>query len=290
MTLRQIEYFCAIAEAKSISAAARALYVEQPPISRQIAALENELGVQLYIRGSRGIVLTEAGQRLYDQCSTLLTSIENIKENVKAVGAGIKGTIKVGLIYSTIPYAIPYIRRYHDIYPHVKLHVRMGTPQDLIIALTKGELNVLFLRDNASLQKELSSRILGEDDMALIMTESLDPMPDADAIPIACLKDVPMCFLGDNDIWSYNASLLNECRKHGFEPTMACTCYDTPMAMQMIQNGFGLCFLPASIVRTQPNSGIYAKPVKDFHPKSYVKIAWRNDYFISNCVTLFVNN
>ena len=52
MKLRQLEYFCAVAEAESISAAARELHVAQPPISRQIAQLEEELGVQLFLRGS----------------------------------------------------------------------------------------------------------------------------------------------------------------------------------------------------------------------------------------------
>ena len=65
MKLRQLEYFCAVAEEKSISAAARELHVAQPPISRQIAQLEEELGVQLFLRGSKGMSLTDAGQSLY---------------------------------------------------------------------------------------------------------------------------------------------------------------------------------------------------------------------------------
>ena len=67
MKLRQLEYFCAVAEAESISAAARELHVAQPPISRQIAQLEEELGVQLFLRGSKGMALTDAGQSLYRQ-------------------------------------------------------------------------------------------------------------------------------------------------------------------------------------------------------------------------------
>lgn len=58
MKLRQLEYFCAVAEEKSISAAARELHVAQPPISRQIAQLEEELGVRLFLRGSKGMSLT----------------------------------------------------------------------------------------------------------------------------------------------------------------------------------------------------------------------------------------
>ena len=61
MKIRQLEYFCAVAEEKSISAAARKLHVAQPPISRQIALLEDELGAQLFRRGNKGMLLTFTG-------------------------------------------------------------------------------------------------------------------------------------------------------------------------------------------------------------------------------------
>ena len=73
MKIRQLEYFCAVAEEKSISAAARELHVAQPPISRQIAQLEEELGVQLFLRGSKGMSLTDAGQSLYQQTQQIFS-------------------------------------------------------------------------------------------------------------------------------------------------------------------------------------------------------------------------
>ena len=67
MNFKQLEYFSAVAEAKSISAAARKLRVAQPPVSRMIATLEDELGVCLFLRNNKGIELTEAGVCLYHQ-------------------------------------------------------------------------------------------------------------------------------------------------------------------------------------------------------------------------------
>ena len=61
MKLQQLEYFCAVAEEGSISGASRRLHVAQPPVSRQIALLEDELGTALFIRGSKGVRLTQAG-------------------------------------------------------------------------------------------------------------------------------------------------------------------------------------------------------------------------------------
>ena len=104
MTIRQLEYFCAVAEGRSISAAARALHVAQPPISRQIAQLEAELGVQLFARESRGMKLTEAGQALYRQSRSLFLNLRRVEENVRSIGAGEGGRINVGVIYSAILY------------------------------------------------------------------------------------------------------------------------------------------------------------------------------------------
>ena len=65
MTIRQLEYFCATVEEGSVSAAARKLHVAQPPVSRQIALLEQEFGTILFHRGNKGMRLTEAGESLY---------------------------------------------------------------------------------------------------------------------------------------------------------------------------------------------------------------------------------
>ena len=132
MTIRQLEYFCAVAEGRSISAAARALHVAQPPISRQIAQLEAELGVQLFARESRGMKLTEAGQTLYRQSRSLFLNLRRVEENVRSIGAGEGGRINVGVIYSAMPYALHYLEAYHARYPKVEFYIRLGSPQGLL--------------------------------------------------------------------------------------------------------------------------------------------------------------
>ena len=163
MKIRQLEYFCAVAEEKSISAAARELHVAQPPISRQIAQLEEELGVQLFLRGSKGMSLTDAGQSLYQQTQQIFQDI------------------KLGVIYSAMSYALHYINEYHSRYPQVELFIRVGSPQELIESLNRGELHALFLRTAAREPSGLQERILGEDKLELIMREDLDPAPERGA-------------------------------------------------------------------------------------------------------------
>ena len=276
MTIRQLEYFCAVAEGRSISAAARALHVAQPPISRQIAQLEAELGVQLFARESRGMKLTEAGQALYRQSRSLFLNLRRVEENVRSIGAGEGGRINVGVIYSAMPYALHYLEAYHARYPKVEFYIRLGSPQDLLNDLDRGELHVLFLRRSTQESGSLHERILGEDALEL------------DAVPIERLRGVPMCLLRSDDLWGYNDYLMKECRRSGFEPNVPCQCYDTPMAMQMVLSGFGISFLPKSILSTHPGAPLKAKPVRGLPIRSYAVLAWNSAVLSAPCVQRFV--
>ena len=226
MKIRQLEYFCAVAEEKSISAAARELHVAQPPISRQIAQLEEELGVQLFLRGSKGMSLTDAGQSLYQQTQQIFQDIRRVEDSVRSVGTGMSGRIKLGVIYSAMSYALHYINEYHSRYPQVELFIRVGSPQELIESLNRGELHALFLRTAAREPSGLQERILGEDKLELIMREDLDPAPELNEVPIERLEGVPMCLLRSDDLWSYNDFLVQECQRSGFTPNVTCHCYD----------------------------------------------------------------
>ena len=289
MKLRQLEYFCAVAEEKSISAAARELHVAQPPISRQIAQLEEELGVQLFLRGSKGMVPHRRGtEACISRRSRSFRIIRRVEDSVRSVGTGMSGRIKLGVIYSAMSYALPYINEYHSRYPQVELFIRVGSPQELIESLNRGELHALFLRTAAREPSGLQERILGEDKLELIMREDLDPAPELNEVPIERLKGVPMCLLRSDDLWSYNDFLVQECQRSGFTPNVTCHCYDTPMAMQMVLSGFGISFLPKSILSTHPGAPLKAKPVRGLPIRSYAVLAWNSAVLSAPCVQRFV--
>lgn len=287
MTIRQLEFFCAIVEEGSVSAAARKLHIAQPPISRQISLLEQELGAQLFRRGNKGMLLTDAGQSLYQQGREYISDIKRLADHVRSLGVGVRGSVRVGMLYSTVPHALPYLRKYHEAYPQVELTIRVGSPQDLLADLNRGELNVLFLRAGTTATIGLRERVLYEDMLKLIVTPSTDPAPELDEIPIERLREVPMCLLRSDDLWGYSETLLKECQRCGFSPNIVCQCYDTPMSMQLVQSGFGVSFLPESIAKTLPHSGIYAKKIEGLTERSYVVLAWNENSYQPASVEIF---
>lgn len=288
MNFKQLEYFAAVAEEGSISGASRALHVAQPPISRQLSLLEDELGVTLFLRTNKGVVLTEAGRCLYQHSRQMFQSLRTMADSVRDVEAGARGQLKLGVIYSDVQTATQLLKQYHAQYPQVELYVRMGAPGDLLDDLGRGELHVLFLRSQSGRSFGLRERVLGEDPLELVMCPETDPAPGQDAVPIQALRNVPMCLLRSDDLWNYSRDLLEECRRAGFAPSVACHCYDTPMEMQMVQAGFGVGFLPRSIVAAHPGSPVYTKPVLEFAAKSYPILVWENDPYQSGCVKRFL--
>lgn len=288
MNLKQLEYFSAVAEAKSISLAARNLHVAQPPISRQLALLEDELGVCLFLRTNKGVELTEAGRSLYRQSQNLFQDMRMIVDSVRDINAGMRGLLKIGMIYSNISIALQYLKEFRAQYPQVELYVRLGSPGDLLEDLNKGDLHLLFLRSSSERGSGLHERILGEDPLELVMIRELDPAPDQASVPLEALKGVPMCLLRSDDLWGYSNYLIKECQRQGFKPNTTFRCYDTPMAMQLVQAGFGVSYLPRSIVETQPHLGLYTKPIQGISVLSYPTLVWSSNLYYASCVKRFL--
>ena len=288
MNFKQLEYFAAAAEAGSISGASRELHVAQPPVSRQLALLEDELGVCLFLRTNRGIELTEAGRRLYQHSRQMLQGLRSIADSIRDVDEGTRGQLKLGVIYSDVQIATSLLKQYHRQFPKVELYVRMGSPDDLLADLRRGELHVLFLRSQWERTGGLREQVLGEDPLELVMCARTDPAPGEDAVPIRALRDVPMCLLRSDDLWGYGRDLLEECRRAGFEANVVCHCYDTPMEIQMVQAGFGVGFLPKSIVAAHPGSPVYTKPVLELNATSRPILVWDNAPYQAGCVRRFL--
>ena len=288
MNFRQLEYFAAVAEAKSISRASRELHVAQPPISRQIALLEDELGVQLFLRSNKGIELTEAGRCLYQQSEQMFQSLRMMADSVRDVDAGLRGQVKLGVIYSDLPMVMEHLKAYHREYPQVELYIRMGSPNDLLDDLNRGKLHVLYLRSQSEEGAGLREKILGEDSLELVMNGQTDPAPGQSTVPVEALKGGPMCLLRSDDLWGYSNNLKNQCQRSGFSLNVVCQCYDTPMAMQLVQAGFGVSYLPRSIVKTMPRSGVYSKPVQGVEAKSYPVLVWAEQIYYASCVKRYI--
>src|SRR5690348_8818169 len=129
MDLRQLRYFLVVAEERSVTRAAARLHLTQPPLSAQLARLEQELGVELFVRHRRGVDLTEAGRELFAHATRLLSGVDAATDSVRRLGEGRAGRLTVAFVSATAPSVLaPLLRGYHARNPDVVLEFLEGTP------------------------------------------------------------------------------------------------------------------------------------------------------------------
>ena len=114
MEFRQLKYFLAVADEGHITKAAQRLNITQPPLSQQIILLENELGVQLFQRSKKQVVLTEAGRALQNRAEQIVSLMKTAVDEVQEAADGLRGKLTIGTITSSGRSLLPeYIQKYH---------------------------------------------------------------------------------------------------------------------------------------------------------------------------------
>ena len=147
MELRQLRYFAAVARERNFTRAAEMLRIAQPPLSRQIQQLEDELGVTLIERGSRPLRLTDAGRLLYDQAVQVLERVEEMKAITQRLREAEQPRFRIGFVPSTLYGRLPeLIRRYRAVRPGVELTLLELTTLEQIAALKEGRIDVGYGR------------------------------------------------------------------------------------------------------------------------------------------------
>lgn len=144
-TVRQIQYFIAIAEALSFNQAAKRLDVSQPTLTTQIVAFEEALGLQLFERSRSGTILTAVGRDLLSNARRVIEEFQGLIDQAASVSRGPAGTYRLGVTPTLGPYLLPHILpALHQRYNELKLSVREGAPRDLETGLANGEHDLIL--------------------------------------------------------------------------------------------------------------------------------------------------
>ncbi|GAA5163034.1 LysR family transcriptional regulator [Amycolatopsis dongchuanensis] len=168
MELRQIQYFTVIVREGSFSRAARKLHIGQPALSKQIKALERELGVDLLVRLPEGVRPTPAGSRLDELAATLLGYVDDIGPAVREAAAAPAGTVRLGLSPSLVPALAGHLeQRFAAGFPHTKLEIVEALPMFLADWLAEDRLDLGVFTLSSYATRQLSLVDVGSDEMLL---------------------------------------------------------------------------------------------------------------------------
>jgi DNA-binding transcriptional LysR family regulator len=146
MELRHLHYFLVLAETLHFGRAAARLHISQPPLSRQIALLEKELGVVLFDRSTRNVRLSAAGERFFADASDVLLALERAKRNAVAASLGKHGTLAVGFMFAAAYSVVPILTRsYTSEFPDVEIGLSESIPALLVEDLRSNRTDVAIM-------------------------------------------------------------------------------------------------------------------------------------------------
>lgn len=250
MELRHLRYFQAVAEELHFGRAAARLHIAQPPLSQQIRALEQELGVTLLARTTRRVELTAAGELYLRRVSAILDAVDHAGREAVRVHAGREGRIVIGCVGSATYSVLPqFVRAMAENVPHVEVSVRgeMLAPAQLD-ALADKTIDIGLLRPPIS-GAEVNTEVLRRDRLLVAVPAShLLARNDALVITDLCAEDFIAHVGQGRSVMGAVLSAL--CTDAGFVPQIRQEVAETSTLVTLVAAGLGVAVVPA------PTSGL----------------------------------
>jgi len=248
MELRHLRYFVAVAEELHFTRAALRLHMAQPPLSQQIRALEEELGVQLFVRTRRSVALTDAGHALLERAREMLAAAQALPRELQRVARGETGLLRIGFS-STLPLTkvlrdvVAEHRRSH---PDVALNLREMHTQLQFDSLARGDLDVGLVRYNERAPEGIRLRLLRRDPLRLVVPAG-HRFARRKSVAIADCRDE--AFIGfPGDAGTGTGPLLKRlAAQAGFEPRIAQEAREATTQIGLVAAGLGIAVLPAPL-------------------------------------------
>lgn len=278
MDLRQLRYFMAVAEEGHITRAAEKLGIQQPPLSRLIKTIENDLDVRLFIRRPRGVELTEAGSSFYREVAQLLAGLENAVETTKSTARGERGRICVG-VTPTGPF-VPLVPRamhqFRQAFPNVNFTLEERLSSELIDLVRGGRVDVAFLWTPRA-EGLVSVPLLHEPLVVALPSGHALAQPASGPIPVKKLANETFIVYGRKDGFGLYASTIIACRAAGYSPTFGQESPRLASALNLVAAGLGVFFVPSSIQRINMHGVTYKPLMGPNPPKSTLSIVSRRN-------------
>jgi len=243
MELRQIRYFIAVAESKTLTNAAKKLHIVQPALSANIKSLETELGVQLFERTRFGMELTKAGKTFLAHAYAISRQIETARVSVCSGLDAPEGSVSLGLPGSVgNVLSIELLKRVSDAYPKVKLEIEEGVPDNLIHAFEAGLLDLLIDFD-ANVSKRHPIEHLMNEELYFISAFSKDIQPGS-KIEFKELAHYPLLVTGGQHGIGY--TITNYATKNNIDITTLPSAGGINTTLKMVKAELGFAVLPWS--------------------------------------------
>jgi len=289
MEIRHLQYFKAVAEHLHFRNAAASLFISQPPLSRQIKELEDELGVQLFIRNNKRVALTEAGKYFAMSVNSIFAQLEESRNVARQIhNAADSGELKIGYISSAYqPYLAEVLKALRLEFPYIKTNLYERPTIKQIEALEQGQLDVGILR--APVQSEqLTVHTLFFDPFMVVMPGIGQKFKNREQLA-GFIKHRPFIFFNKEYAPQYHEKLVEICNRMGFEPDITHEVNNVHSILQLVEAGLGVSILPLSLQQQYANLQLTFANLADIPVVTEVVLAYKKSN-LSKALKWFIQN
>lgn len=273
MELRQLECFVAVAEELHFGRAAARLRMTQPPLSRQIQLLEQDLGVTLLERHSRVVRLTAAGQRLLRDARHLLDYSARAALAARRAAHGEAGHLTLGYTAVAAYRLMPaMLMRAQQVLPDVNIQLREMVSSDLGRLLLAGELDVALTR-HVPMHQGLEKRLMEREALILALPAG-SPLCAMDTVPLRALHQQPLILYSPGDSRYFHDRIVGAMGLANIAPRYVQRASQTHTLVALVRAGLGYGIVPDS-ARELHFEGVEYRPIAQKNLYADIYLAWR---------------
>lgn len=243
METRLLKYFSVLAEELHFGNAAKKLHISQPPLSRQIKGLEEELGVRLFNRTKRNVQLTAYGEYLKHESYKLFNQLDVMKNHLQLMKYGAVGQIKIGYVgdfmHSVFPDILSELK--HE-YPKIDTILLESDTESQISSLRTGLIDIGFIRTPIEV-KDIIINPIYKETFSLILSKS-HPLSSRKKIPLRELADEPYIGFSPKCPPPLSKSVMSICNRVGFSPKVIHKALQINSIVKLVENNIGYSIIP----------------------------------------------
>ncbi|WP_312337528.1 LysR family transcriptional regulator [Anaerospora hongkongensis] len=285
MDIRDMKHFAAIVEEGNISHAAKRLNIAQPPLSKQMKQLEDELGVQLFERGSRRIRLTEAGRLLRERVEQILGLVDGTVKELTDLNSGLTGTLSIGTVTTSGAALLPnWINKFHTLYPNVTFQLWEGDGYRILELLDNRVIEIGIIRAPFDSQIYESITLPDEPLVVAMKRDGRICGEDPDKIRLSELAGQPLIIP-----LRWKSMVLGWCERAGFKPTIICVSDGIIHNLLWAKLGIGIALVPDFSKELVVDSGLIYKTVAEPTIATHTEIVWVRNRNLSASSKHFLN-
>lgn len=286
MDIRQLRYFIVIAEEKQISAAAKKLYMSQPPLSQQLKNMEASLGEQLFERSGKFLELTEAGKTLYKYALQITQMMEEAKNEVADVGGGVDGRLAVGINTFSLDNLNEVFHQYRSMYPKIKYKIQQNESSLLCYLLKQREIEMAIVRLPLEIDEFTLQHLHSEPFYVITSKEKKLFTGDATLEEVSRYPLVLPSIEGLGVYYSIHEAFS----KAKIQPEIIAEFSDLKLMMELVSTDFGVSIVPESLLHLYKEYPVHIHKIADSEQLSGdIGLIWLKDHRLSKAAQNFID-